>query len=233
MEIAVKTVARSSALRLWVLAMSVFLATTAAQTNAPHTAGCALRFAWIDYDKEPARYEDLANYLQTRLNCTVIPKQVRFYDPTVARQMNEDSSERIDLAFFTPLTYVKARDLNSGIEAMVSYYDSQRSPEYSSYLVWRDKKLDVSGVLDEMRKHREKKLILSNRNSTSGYVWPRSWLLNEKQFDVFEFGHEFGDSHKEVLTKLLTEPDAWAAALFSKTWDDYSKSHDVSDWGGH
>ena len=83
-----------------------------------------LRIAWVGYlEKVNPKYETLADYLSKRLGTIVKTDTVGSYNyKYIANRMKTTASpqERIDVAWFTPYTYVLAREI-APIEPFASF----------------------------------------------------------------------------------------------------------------
>src|SRR5438034_6451670 len=202
----------------WLYAISLFLLQ---QPRPPASPATPLRLAWIDYEANTeSKYRALARYLSRKLDIPIDAVPIENYDYRhLAASMSAAalSSSRIDVAIFTPYTFVAAKTLVPGLEAFATYKRGGTS-QYRAYIVWKAaspyKKLD--DVLNDLKTDLSKKIAFVDSNSTSGYIWPVTWLLARKGIDVDrDMASVFAGSHTRALEFLVRRTDVVACAV----WD--------------
>lgn len=194
-----------------------------------------LRIAWMVYrDREDRRqdFDAFANYLSGKIGRPVTIKTIENYNyGYVKERMTAQSNpkERFDITFFTPYTYVLAHQENTDIKAFLTYKLEDGKKEYRCYFVWKQNSGSFETVLQQLRSH-EKRLAIVNPYSTSGYIWPDTWLKKEYGIDIsrdhirtFESG-----GHLSSLRILLDKPDIIAAAVWEVDYNKFLRDRNLS-----
>ncbi|RME24556.1 MAG: phosphate/phosphite/phosphonate ABC transporter substrate-binding protein, partial [Deltaproteobacteria bacterium] len=105
---------------------------------------------------------------------------------------------RIDIAKFSPLSYVRARRRTQNLQ-LLAVQVANGSLTYSSYIV-----SVASAGIKPLAQWREARLCFADPDSTSGYLMPTAYLL-ERGINPFEHfaSVEFGGNHRACLDGLF------------------------------
>ncbi len=152
-------------------------------------------------------YAPLMEYLSSRLRIPVRLVVARDY----ADLVNKLERAEVDLAAFTPLSYVRAKREDPSLKLLLTEI-VRGTTSYASYIiVHRD-----SGF-ENLEDLRGKRFVFVDRNSASGYLFPYAFLLKNGLDPETFFGDVlFSGNHVKAI-RLITEKKADAAAISSNS----------------
>jgi phosphate/phosphite/phosphonate ABC transporter binding protein len=169
-----------------------------------------LRFGVTPYLPEKilvSEYGPLMEYLSSHLGIPVRLVVARDY----ADLLNKLERAEVDLASFTPLSYVRAKRKDPSLNLLLTEI-IRGTTTYTAYIiVHRD-----SGI-ERMEDLRGKRFVFVDRNSASGYLFPYAFLLKSGLDPETFFGDIlFSGNHVKAI-RLVTEKKASAAAISSNS----------------
>jgi phosphate/phosphite/phosphonate ABC transporter binding protein len=194
-----------------------------------------LRIAWMVYRDREDRREDfdaLEIYLSDKIGKPVAITTIENYNYRYVREKmtaNYDPGERVDITFFTPYTYVLAHQENTDIKAFLTYKLEDGEKDYRCYFVWEQNSGSFETVLQQLR-NRKKRLAIVNQYSTSGYLWPYTWLKKEYDIDIDRDSIKTYESkgHLNSLEILRNNPDIIAAAVWEVDYNKFLRDRNLS-----
>lgn len=150
--------------------------------------------------------QPLFEYLSSRLDISVRGVTAASYEDLAGLM----SSQSIELGVFSPAAYVVAQPTMHAVAIATATLDG--SPTYLGYIVTRGSEYGIRPTLAELK---GKTIAWVNKDSTSGYLYPRA-MLAEKGIDADAFFGEpqFADNHEEALRRVI-EGDVDVAAAAS------------------
>lgn len=221
---------------LWVTELA---STPAPPDNDPDT----IRIAWMVYNDLGDRGKDFKafkKYLRRKTGKKIELEIIEnyAYDKIIHRMKKQPGEgKRIDLAFFTPYTYVKASRIDPNIKAFLTYELSGKNGEgaidkYAAYFVWKSsdaKSGEINKIL-QLLVSRQKRLIYVNHHSTSGFLWPKSWLEREHKIYIVRDQIRLikSEGHLTSLKMLLNDHDIAAAAVWEVDYDKFESTGQIS-----
>ena len=121
---------------------------------------------YFGVEKIKAEFEPLTQFLTDRLG---LPVEFRFIE-TYSEMIRRMSGPEIHLAVLSPLSFVTAKKSNPGLILLATQI-ANGAPTYSAYIVARaDQGVETVDDLSG------KKFGFVDRQSTSGYLYPRAWM---------------------------------------------------------
>ncbi len=146
----------------------------------------------ISADKQQEEMKALSSYLEKSLGRKVSFQITKDYDEGVDLLV----TEKVQIAFLGPLTYVKARARNPQLEAIAAPIDQNTGrPWYTSIIV-----VDTHKNIKTLADLKGKRFGFVNKSSTSGYLVPtvhlkKSGIEPEQDFSEIKY---FGSHDKSV-----------------------------------
>ncbi|MBU6427851.1 MAG: phosphate/phosphite/phosphonate ABC transporter substrate-binding protein [Cyanobacteria bacterium REEB65] len=189
-------------LHSFVLALAMGLMALPAQAYTPKV----LRIGFAPWDNPNAIEKvahDVSNLLAADLKMPVIPEVTTDYTGVVEAMR----SDRIDMAFFPPVAYVRAEKIAKARVILKSVYQG-RSAYYSTIITRTD-----SGI-HSLKDLKGKTMAFVDPTSTSGSIYPQVMLLNagiDPKRDLHVF---YAGGHDAVVLAVLNKKVA-AGACYS------------------
>jgi len=171
-------------------------------TVIPHQSG----------EIEQNKIDKLAEYLKETLGISVNITISKSYDESIDLLV----SEKVEIAFLSAFAYIKAKELNPNLEAILAPIDKNTGrPWYNSVIVANTEK-GITKVEDI--KTNKSKFSFVSESSTSGYLIPLNYLKSLNINPKIDFAKvEYGGSHDQNLL-TLTSGKVDAIAIDKKTY---------------
>jgi phosphate/phosphite/phosphonate ABC transporter binding protein len=141
-----------------------------AEAKAPEVlrpARLVLGFTAVTHDAEMIHgYDGMAKYLSTHLGIPVDVRLARGY----AELVELVATRQVQLAMMGPYLYVSLKDAHPGVELLATQI-VDGAASYAAYLVTRDDR-----GISRVEQLRGKRIAFVDRQSTSGYLFPRAYF---------------------------------------------------------
>jgi phosphonate transport system substrate-binding protein len=151
----------------------------------------------IDSNEKEKKIQDFQDYLSQNLGIPVKIQLTKDYDTSIELL----TKGQVEIAYFGPLSYIKAKALNPNIEPIAASIEkSTGRPWYTSIIV-ANKASGINNINDL----RGKRFGFNNKSSTSGYLVPLVYFKDLKINPEQYFSEvKYSKSHTENAEALAT-----------------------------
>ena len=151
-------------------------------------------------DIQEQKINELAQYIKENIG---IPVNIIITE-NYTKSIDLLVSEEVEMAYLGALSYIKAKELNPDLEAILAAIDKETGrPWYNSVIVANQEK-GIKNIED--LKQNKSKFSFVNESSTSGYLMPLNFFKSSNINPEKDFGEtQFSGSHDKNLLALTSE----------------------------